>query len=82
MLTFLLIIFPFFAHRWFECAQEFIAIVARTFAIVNVWDARGSDRPYRKAWARKYRIEQAGKYFDPQVAPVFLELQGNEYCSF
>jgi HD-GYP domain-containing protein (c-di-GMP phosphodiesterase class II) len=55
-----------------------IPLAARIFAIVDVWDATTSDRPYRKAWtreqAREYIVTQAGKHFDPQIVPVFLSL--------
>ncbi len=55
---------------------EDIPIAARIFAIVDVWDALNSDRPYRKAWPKKkvitYIKEQSGKHFDPQVVEVFL----------
>lgn len=54
-----------------------IPLAARIFAVVDVWDALTSDRPYRKAWSReeakKYLREQAGKHFDPEVVKVFLE---------
>lgn len=50
---------------------------ARIFAVVDVWDALLSDRPYRKAWTRRKALafirEQSGKGFDPQVVKVFLE---------
>src|SRR4028118_507167 len=32
---------------------EQIPLAARIFAIVDVWDALTSDRPYRKAWSRR-----------------------------
>jgi PAS domain S-box-containing protein len=55
---------------------EQIPLAARIFAVVDVWDALTSDRPYRKAWseeqARDYLIEQTGKHFDPRVVDVFL----------
>ena len=48
------------------------------FAIVDVWDALSSDRPYKKAWSEEavvaYLRENAGKEFDPELIPVFLEL--------
>jgi HD-GYP domain-containing protein (c-di-GMP phosphodiesterase class II) len=51
---------------------------ARIFAVVDVWDALRSDRPYRRAWpaekARDYIREQAGRHFDPAVAAEFLGL--------
>jgi putative two-component system response regulator len=56
---------------------EEIPLAARIFAIVDVWDALTSDRPYRKAWAPEdilaYIRSQRGKHFDPQVVSVFLE---------
>ncbi|HLB49265.1 MAG TPA: GAF domain-containing protein [Anaerolineales bacterium] len=57
---------------------EQIPQAARIFAVVDVWDALCSDRPYRPAWreekAREYIREQAGKHFDPQVVEAFLKL--------
>ncbi len=54
-----------------------IPVAARIFAIVDVWDALTSDRPYRKAWSVEktiaYLTEQKGKHFDPQLVGVFLE---------
>ncbi len=62
---------------------EQIPLAARVFAVVDVWDALTSDRPYRKAWpedkARAYLREQAGKHFDPGMVKVFLdEVLSNE----
>ncbi|MEW6718352.1 MAG: HD-GYP domain-containing protein, partial [Chloroflexota bacterium] len=60
---------------------EQIPLVARIFAVVDVWDALRSDRPYRKAWpeekALAYIQEQAGKHFDPQVVEAFLRTVGS-----
>jgi putative two-component system response regulator len=57
---------------------EQIPLAARLFAVVDVWDALTSDRPYRKAWSREaalnYIREQAGKHFDPQAVQLFLDL--------
>jgi putative nucleotidyltransferase with HDIG domain len=57
---------------------EEIPIAARLFAVVDVWDALNSERPYRKAWpfeeARQHLIEESGKYFDPGIVEVFLGL--------
>lgn len=51
---------------------------ARLFALVDVWDALTSDRPYRAAWAPErtlaYIREQAGKHFDPDLVEDFAEL--------
>jgi PAS domain S-box-containing protein len=53
-----------------------IPMSARIFAIVDVWDAITSDRPYRKAWQKEIAIqyiqEQSGKHFDPEVVKAFL----------
>ena len=55
-----------------------IPLAARIFAVVDVWDALRSDRPYRKAWSsektRDYILSQSGKHFDPQVVNAFIEL--------
>ncbi len=55
-----------------------IPLVARIFAVIDVWDALVSDRPYRAAWPPKkvvaYIQENAGKLFDPQVVEVFLKM--------
>lgn len=55
---------------------EEIPLAARIFAVVDVFDALTSDRPYRRAWetqdALEYISEQAGKYFDPKIPPIFL----------
>ena len=55
---------------------EQIPLAARIFAIVDVWDALRSDRPYRKAWSKEKTLahieEQSGKHFDPSVVEEFL----------
>ena len=57
---------------------EQIPLAARLFAIVDVWDALTSDRPYRQAWEREkvlaYIKEESGKHFDPKVVEAFLQL--------
>lgn len=61
---------------------EEIPISARMFAVVDVWDALTSDRPYRKGYSKKqiikYVQENAGTVFDPQVAKVFVEMLREE----
>jgi putative nucleotidyltransferase with HDIG domain len=55
-----------------------IPVPARIFAIVDVWDAIQSDRPYNKGWPREKAIEyikqQVGSRFDPHIVDVFLRL--------
>jgi putative nucleotidyltransferase with HDIG domain len=57
---------------------EEIPLSARIFAVVDVWDALLSDRPYRKRWSgkktRAYLQKQAGHHFDPRVVDVFISL--------
>ncbi len=61
---------------------EQIPLSARIFAVVDVWDALTSDRPYRKAWTSKkaldYIREQSNTQFDPKVVDVFLSLIKSE----
>jgi HD-GYP domain-containing protein (c-di-GMP phosphodiesterase class II) len=58
--------------------QNEIPLSARIFAVVDVWDALSSDRPYREAWPKEkvaqYISAESGKHFDPQVVTVFLQL--------
>jgi putative nucleotidyltransferase with HDIG domain len=55
---------------------ELIPLGARIFAVVDVWDALTSDRPYRTAWPAKKALDyirlQSGKHFDPRVVESFL----------
>ncbi len=57
---------------------EEIPLAARIFAIVDVWDALLSDRPYRKGWTEgkvlAYIQENAGSHFDPKLVEKFLEI--------
>jgi PAS domain S-box-containing protein len=61
-----------------KLAGERIPIAARIFAVVDVWDALTSDRPYRLAWspeeALQYIRDQSGKQFDPQVVREFMRI--------
>ena len=56
---------------------EQIPLPARIFAVVDVWDALTSDRPYRKAWSKEDAIEyiksQAGMHFDREIVDICLE---------
>jgi putative two-component system response regulator len=55
-----------------------IPLAARMFAVIDVWDALTSERPYRSAWNRenalKYIREQTGQHFDPEFVNLFLKL--------
>lgn len=62
--------------------REQIPLPARIFAVVDVWDALSSDRPYRPAWKTddvlRYIRIGAGKHFDPAAAEAFLSLMVEE----
>ena len=53
-----------------------IPLSARIFALVDVYDALCSERPYKQAWredaARAMLLKGAGRHFDPQLARRFL----------
>ncbi len=55
-----------------------IPIAARIFAVIDVWDALTSDRPYRKAMpyekAFAIIINDSGTHFDPEVVTAFSKL--------
>ncbi len=57
---------------------EQIPLAARIFAVVDVWDALRSDRPYRAGLPEDqvldYLRRGAGTHFDPQVVGVFVHL--------
>ncbi len=57
---------------------EQIPLAARIFAVVDVWDALRSDRPYRSAWqdtqVHEYIRASSGTHFDPQVVELFLRI--------
>lgn len=55
-----------------------IPLPARIFAVVDVYDALTSDRPYRSAWSSEkaltYIRDQSGKHFDPNIVEVFINV--------
>lgn len=57
---------------------EEIPFAARIFAVVDVWDALTSERPYRDPVEPlevfKYIRAESGRHFDPRVVHAFLEL--------
>jgi putative nucleotidyltransferase with HDIG domain len=57
---------------------EQIPLAARLFAIVDVWDALRSDRPYRQGWAKEEVVEHikslSGTHFEPKVVELFLNM--------
>jgi HD-GYP domain-containing protein (c-di-GMP phosphodiesterase class II) len=76
---------PYFHHEKWDgtgyprgIQGEKIPLPARIFAVVDVFDALTSDRPYRKAWSRekalRYLQEQSGKHFYPEAVEAFSEM--------
>lgn len=59
---------------------EQIPLAARIFAVVDVFDALTSDRPYRRAWPVEQALEhiqkESGTHFDPEVVAVFMRVIG------
>ena len=55
-----------------------IPLAARIFAVVDVFDALTSDRPYRTAWEKEQALqhirEESGTHFDPEIVKTFLRL--------
>lgn len=80
---------PLYHHeRWngsgypYGLRGEDIPLPARIFAVVDVWDALTSHRPYRPAMtpqeARRIIAKGAGTLFDPRVVEAFLALLEEE----
>ena len=79
------LIIPYYHHeRWDGSGYphglkgEQIPLFARLFAVVDVWDALSSDRPYRKRMPPKevneYLENESGRLFDPDIVEKFLPL--------
>ena len=76
---------PYLHHeRWdgggYPCGLrgDEIPLAARLFAVVDVWDALCSDRPYRLRWPTEQALEHirmgSGTHFDPDVVAHFMNL--------
>ncbi len=75
---------PYYHHEKYDgtgypegLKGEEIPLEARIFAVIDVFDALTSDRPYRSAWSNEqalnYISSEKGKHFDPRVAELFFE---------
>jgi putative two-component system response regulator len=58
---------------------DVIPLVARLFAVVDVWDALTNDLVYRAAYPRDQALKQleelSGSHFDPAAVQLFLALE-------
>lgn len=56
---------------------EEIPLSARIFAVIDVWDALRSDRPYRPKWPDEKILEYiqslSGEHFDPKIVATFFD---------
>ncbi|MGA7194923.1 MAG: HD domain-containing phosphohydrolase [Anaerolineales bacterium] len=61
---------------------EEIPLAARIFAVVDVYDALTSDRPYRPAWTKENALKHirqgAGSHFETQVVEKFISMIAND----
>jgi putative two-component system response regulator len=57
---------------------EEISIEGRICAVVDVFDALLSQRPYKKAWVLEQVLDlieaEAGKHFDPDLTPLMRQI--------
>lgn len=75
---------PYCHHEWWNgggyprgLKGRQIPLAARIFAVVDVWDALRSDRPYRPAWppdrVRAHLLTLAGSHLDAEIVALFME---------
>ena len=61
---------------------EEIPLAARLFAVIDIWDALCSDRPYRPAWSeervRVHLESLAGTHLDPVAVKLFFRMMDEE----
>lgn len=59
-----------------------IPLSARIFAVVDIWDAICSERPYSPAWSREQALAHihslSGSHLDASVVAVFLKMQDDD----
>lgn len=79
-------------HEWYDGSGyparlrgEAIPIGARLLTVVDGFDAMTSDRPYRKAQAVQWAVEELqrnkGTQYDPAVVDAFIKVVKREYIS-
>ncbi|GGL98861.1 HD domain-containing phosphohydrolase [Deinococcus aerophilus] len=59
-----------------------IPLLARVFAVCDVYDALTSERPYKAAWTSTSALQeieaQAGLHFDPEIVTTFISVMSPE----
>ncbi|HEU4365593.1 MAG TPA: HD domain-containing phosphohydrolase [Candidatus Krumholzibacteria bacterium] len=59
-----------------------IPLAARIFAVVDVWDAIRSDRPYRSGWSEERALEfinsVSGTHLDPDAVDLFMRVHAED----
>ncbi|SDL65177.1 HD domain-containing protein [Geoalkalibacter ferrihydriticus] len=64
-------------------SQTSIPVAARVFAVVDVFDALLSERPYKQAFsfcqAREHLAQASGKLFDPQILEAFFQVKEEDF---
>ena len=79
---------PFYHHEKWDgtgyprgLSREQIPLAARIFAVVDIWDALSSERPYRDAWMAdrisNYILSISGTHLDPRAVEAFMRLDKN-----
>jgi response regulator RpfG family c-di-GMP phosphodiesterase len=57
---------------------EVIPVEASVFAVIDVWDALRSHRPYRSAWNMERTLDyiqgESGRHFDPTVVKALTQM--------
>jgi HD-GYP domain-containing protein (c-di-GMP phosphodiesterase class II) len=63
---------------------EQIPLAARLFAVVDVWDALRSNRPYRQGWSEPLVLAHikagSGAHFDPKAVELFFGGMSETMC--
>jgi putative two-component system response regulator len=57
---------------------EEIPLIGRIVAVVDVFDALTTERPYKKAWTVEDALaliqRESGKHFDPELVRIFMSI--------
>lgn len=81
---------PYSHHEWWNgkgypqgLRGDEIPIAARIFAVVDVWDAMRSERPYRSALpeneVRDYLLKSKSVHFDSRVVEAFFDMMAGRH---